>query len=206
MGRTRPPQHRRRDHGAHRVAEFTCVTLVSSVDNVDSCQWVAIIFEHAFGAGTVATALDLIEAGYAMLAHESFETQTHPELLAVQSRLEAVSWKQPHATCAHLHRRTQPTHSWQHCVAVARSIGDDPDKSGSGVRDVTRIWVSGVRGVLLHLRSSNSACRISCGRDTSRSRQQQHDLRVMPRGAPGTAPRCSRVLFAFDSRWNPRAQ
>ena len=45
--------------------------------------------------GTVATALDLIEAGYAMLAHESFETQTHPELLAVQSRLEAVSWKQP---------------------------------------------------------------------------------------------------------------
>ena len=165
MGRTRPPQHRRRDHGAHRVAEFTCVTLVSSVDNLDSCQWVAIIFEHAFGAGTVATALDLIEAGYAMLAHESFETQTHPELLAVQSRLEAVSWKQPHATCAHLHRRTQPTHSWQHCVAVARSIGDDPDKSGSGVRDVTRIWVSGVRGVLLHLRSSNSACRISCGRD-----------------------------------------
>ena len=65
------------------------------MDNVDSCQWVAIIFEHAFGAGTVATALDLIEAGYAMLAHESFETQTHPELLAVQSRLEAVSWKQP---------------------------------------------------------------------------------------------------------------
>jgi hypothetical protein len=49
VGRTRPPQHRRRDRGAHRVAEFTCVTLVSSVDNVDSCQWVAIIFEHAFG-------------------------------------------------------------------------------------------------------------------------------------------------------------
>jgi hypothetical protein len=37
----------------------------------------------------------LIEEGYAMLATQSFDTQTHPELLAVQSRLEAVSWKQP---------------------------------------------------------------------------------------------------------------
>ena len=46
----------------------------------------------------VAAALDLIEAGYAMLAGESFDTQTHPELLAVQSRLEAVSWKQPAIT------------------------------------------------------------------------------------------------------------
>ncbi len=35
------------------------------------------------------------------------------------------------------------------CVAVARSIGDDPDKSGRGVRDVNRIWISGARGVLL---------------------------------------------------------
>jgi hypothetical protein len=47
---------------------------------------------------SVATALDLIEAGYAMLAGESFDTQTHPELLAVHSRLEAVSWKQPAIT------------------------------------------------------------------------------------------------------------
>ena len=30
-----------------------------------------------------------------MLAKESFDTQTHRELLGVQSRLEAVSWKQP---------------------------------------------------------------------------------------------------------------
>jgi Domain of unknown function (DUF222) len=40
----------------------------------------------------------LIEEGYAMLAAESFDTQTHRELLAVQSRLEAVSWKQPEIT------------------------------------------------------------------------------------------------------------
>ena len=46
----------------------------------------------------VAAALDLIEQGYAMLATESFETQTHPELLAVQRRLETVVWKQPAIT------------------------------------------------------------------------------------------------------------
>jgi hypothetical protein len=116
--------------------------------------------------------------------------------------LEAARMRRALTSIVGLSRRTAGNTAF----AVARSIGDDPDKSGSGVRDVTRIWVSGVRGVLLHLRSSNSACRISCGRDTSRSRQRQHDLRVMPRGAPGTAPRCSRVLFVFDSRWNPRAQ
>ena len=44
--------------------------------------------------------------------------------------------------------------------------------------------------------------RMACGRDTSRSRQRRHDLRVMPRGAPGTAPRCSRILSVFDSRWH----
>ena len=86
--------------------------------------------------------------------------------------------------------------------------------SRRGVRDVDRIWVSGVRGVLLHSRLTSltthvvfshagigayrrhwppvrQLCRrMACGRDTSRSRQRRHDLRVMPRGALGTA-RCS---------------
>jgi hypothetical protein len=44
---------------------------------------------------SVGTALGLIEEGYAMLVAESFDAQTHSELLAVQSRLETVSWKQP---------------------------------------------------------------------------------------------------------------
>ena len=47
----------------------------------------------------VGTALDLIEEGYAMLATEPFDTQGHPELLTVQSRLEAVAWKRPAITC-----------------------------------------------------------------------------------------------------------
>ena len=42
-----------------------------------------------------STPLELIEEGYSILAKESFDTQTHRELLGVQSRLEAVSWKQP---------------------------------------------------------------------------------------------------------------
>jgi hypothetical protein len=45
------------------------------------------------GSDRVGIALDLIEEGYAMLAAESFDVQTHPELLAVQGRLEAVAWK-----------------------------------------------------------------------------------------------------------------
>ena len=44
---------------------------------------------------SVDAALELIEEGYSILAKESFDTQTHRELLGVQSRLEAVSWKQP---------------------------------------------------------------------------------------------------------------
>ena len=40
---------------------------------------------------SVDAALELIEEGYSILAKESFDTQTHRELLGVQSRLEAVS-------------------------------------------------------------------------------------------------------------------
>ena len=50
------------------------------------------------GSDRVDAALELIEEGYAMLATESFDMQSHPELLAVQGRLEAVSWKQPAIT------------------------------------------------------------------------------------------------------------
>jgi hypothetical protein len=50
------------------------------------------------GSDRVGAALGLIEEGYAMLAAESFDAQTHPELLAVHGRLEAVAWKQPAIT------------------------------------------------------------------------------------------------------------
>ncbi len=45
--------------------------------------------------GRVGTALEMIEAGYAMLSDESFTAETLLQLLAVHSRLEAVSWKAP---------------------------------------------------------------------------------------------------------------
>jgi hypothetical protein len=47
------------------------------------------------GSDRVSTALELIERGYAMLIDEPFDTQSPPELLAVQSRLEALACKQP---------------------------------------------------------------------------------------------------------------
>jgi len=46
----------------------------------------------------VSAALDMIEEGYAVLTAEPFDTQTHPELLAMQRRLETVGWKQPTIT------------------------------------------------------------------------------------------------------------
>lgn len=74
--------------------------LVSPVNNVDSLSVARDSIRTCVRSDcdSVVTALDLIEAGYAMLAGESFDTQTHPELLAVHSRLEAVSWKQPAIT------------------------------------------------------------------------------------------------------------
>jgi hypothetical protein len=63
------------------------------------------------GSDRVDAALGVIEEGYAMLATESFDTQSHPELLAVQSRLEAVSRKQPaitHKLIARLTAQTSP--------------------------------------------------------------------------------------------------
>jgi hypothetical protein len=59
----------------------------------------------------VDTALALIEDGYAMLAAQSFDTYTHPELLAAQSRLEALAWKHPsilHTLLARLAAQTSP--------------------------------------------------------------------------------------------------
>ena len=78
----------------------------------------------------VGTALDMIEEGYAMLAAQSFDTATHPELLAVQSRLEAVAWKQPaisHKLLARLAAETSPVElgakSWTDVLANRLRIG-----------------------------------------------------------------------------------
>jgi hypothetical protein len=44
---------------------------------------------------TILAALDMIEAGHDMLAAESFDVLTHPELVAVLGRLETQACKQP---------------------------------------------------------------------------------------------------------------
>ena len=87
-------QHRRGNHRAHELAEFTCVTSVSLVDEFHTCSVIRTNVRN-MSSHPVGAALDLTEEGYAMLATEPFDTQGHPELLTVQSRLEAVAWKQP---------------------------------------------------------------------------------------------------------------
>jgi hypothetical protein len=82
------------------------------------------------GSGRVDTALELIEEGYAMLATESFDTQSHPEPLGVQSRLEAVSWEQPaitHKLIARLTAQVSPVElggtSWTDVLSNRLRIG-----------------------------------------------------------------------------------
>src|SRR5690348_9246376 len=48
--------------------------------------------------GRVDAGLALIEQGCALLAAQSFESQTHAQLLEAQSRLETLSWKWPAIT------------------------------------------------------------------------------------------------------------
>jgi hypothetical protein len=43
----------------------------------------------------MGAALEMIETGYAALAEQSFDTQSHAELLDVQSRLEVLARKHP---------------------------------------------------------------------------------------------------------------
>ena len=81
-------------------------------------------------SGTVEAGLALIEEGYAMLAAQSFDAHTHPELLAVQSRLEAVAWKQPaiiHKLLARLTAQTSPVEvggkSWTDVLSNRLRIG-----------------------------------------------------------------------------------
>src|SRR5262245_62972998 len=62
-------------------------------------------------SSSVGTALEMIEAGYAMLSDASFDTQTLVELLDVQSRLETLSWKHPavgHTLIARLAAEADP--------------------------------------------------------------------------------------------------
>jgi Domain of unknown function (DUF222) len=82
------------------------------------------------GSDRVDAALGVIEEGYAMLATESFDTQSHPELLGVQSRLEAVSRKQPaitHKLIARLTAQTSPVElggkSWTDVLSNRLRIG-----------------------------------------------------------------------------------
>jgi hypothetical protein len=83
-------------------------------------------------SSNVDTALEMIEAGYTMLAAETFDTQTHPELLAVHSRLEALAWKQPailHKLLALLTAEVSPVElggkSWADVLANRLRISRD---------------------------------------------------------------------------------